>query len=1007
MPVAGGLKLENQKAHIKPYGAIIKSKYFELSIALLAAFIVTYLTARNVFSQTLVFGDTPWVNPKSPEILWQYATNIWTPAAYGDNTPKPQSYIMLYIFAKIASTLQNMTIYNFLLHMSLPISFLTFYHYSKKFCNTVLARILGATIYLINPVTISYFAAGQLMWILAFLPLSINYYIELLEEKTLIKTLKAALFTSLTIWTLPPITFTLTLGLLTTTLSFTAIAKNKTEYLKTLSKQLLIYGLLVTLCLIPYLYSTTIYINSPLFTPNSNILADFQYTYQEATTPNLLRLAGNEGSPQSRLGYNTNNLSNEIGYIIPTLAFASILWVKNSDKKGRITATLTLLCFTLFFAAFIRFASCSELGWIITDIMVFWTLRNPFKIQLLMLTAIIPPFIFSAEKLIISLKEFLKNKDFKKAAAPTALILIALSHIYMYNHFVFNGYMGIDKYPGINQVMADETLINIVNDSLKLSENKGFRGIILPFDHKTELYVEYSNMFLYPSRLGQNHDASNILNIALTIGQNIENFLRLLSIKHVYINNRWEDTGFHIIQPESPQAALKLLNNANNIECQNGYCKVTLENALPTIYISQYPILYSNIETISLLDPSTFQKNPVFIEVENLGWKTITEGQNASKTFHYALDIPYPETYNLYVIAYLEKPETTITYKLGNYETKEKTLKEEQNPIKDVTQLQLQTGKQNLSITVDGLFMFKDLNHSFNDWGNGTYKIEKQEIKIENGTLISLDNFENFDLTLKFKALNYGAETWHGPYIYLELTNDYYYRIFFHKNGYIELSKYIQGKHQPFLTFKKTNINFKEWNNISLTKTHDTITLKLNNQQVFFNKDPQLNAKVKIGLGSYNSTTTFNEATITKNVIKGIWLIPKENQQTPTTKIIERKPRGYTLQINNSKNTWLTLFLGENYDTQWEATINRATAQKHIKANVYGNLWIFNTPQGIHNIKIHYEPNAVCNILITLSLMVKTALIIIAYIPSNSLQKVFLRYRRKTKLSKAKEHEKL
>lgn len=896
-----------------------------------------------------------------------------------------------------------MTIYNFLLHVSLPISFLTFYHYSKKFCNTALTRILGATLYLINPITISYFAAGQLMWTLAFLPLSINYYIELLEEKTLQKTLRAALFTSLTIWTLPPIAFILSLGLLILTLSFTAAAKNKMEYLKTLSKQLLIYGSLVTLCLIPHLYSTIIYVNSPLFSLSSNILADFQYTYQEAKIPNLLRLAGNEGSPQSKLGYNTSSITNEIGYIIPTLAFASILWIKNSDKKRRITASLALLCLTFLFATFIRFVSYTQLGWIITDNMIIWTLRNPFKIQLLMLTATIPPFIFTTEKLAISLTESLKTRKIKKAVAPATLIFIAIAHIYVYNYFAFNGYMGLDKYPGINKVMADETLINIVEDSLKPFNDESFRGIIFPFDHKTELYVEYSNMFLYPSRLGQNSNASNILNKALAEGQNIENLLRLFSIKHVYINNRWEDTGFHIIQLENPQAVLELLNNAKNIEYYDGYCKVTLENALPTIYVSQYPILYSNIETISLLNASTFQNKPVFIEIKNLGWNTKTEGQKSSKTFHYALDIPYPETYNLYFIAYLEKPETIITYRLDNYETIEKTLKEQQNPVKNVTQLQLQMGKHNLSITVNNVFIFTSLSHSFNDWGNGTCEIEKQQIKIGNGTLISLEEFENFDLTLKFKTSIYGPETWHGPYLYLELTNDCYYRIFFHKNGYIELSKCFQGKHQ-ILAYKQTNINFKEWNNISLAKTYDTTTLQVNNQQIFFYKDPQLSTKTKIGFGSYNSTTIFKEATITKNVIKGIWLIPEESQQTCRAKIIEKSPGHYLLQINNPKNSWLLIFLGENYDPRWEAAINETKIQKHKKANIYGNLWIFNIPQGNYNIKICYKPSAMYTMLISLSFAIKAALIIMAIFPINFI-KARLLYHKKTKLEKGEEIE--
>ena len=926
---------------------------------------------------------------------------MWTPAAYGDNTPKPQGYILLYVFAKLASALQNMAVYNFLMHLSLPLSFLTFYYYSRKFCNSMWARILGATLYLINPVTIAYFAAGQLMWIFVFLPLSINYFLDFLEEQKLQNILKATLFTTLTVWMLPPIAFILFLGLLITALSYVAMSKNRKNYLKKLSPPLVICGITLFLCLSPHIYSTIRYFQSPLFNLSDDVLLDFQYAYHEATIPNLLRLAGNEGSPQIKFGYNSStNLNNEVGYIIPLLAFASILWVKGSDKKQRIIAALTLLCFALFSTVFLRFACTSELKWVITDIMLVWTLRNPFKIQLLILTAIIPLFIFTTEKLTISFTKFLQSKNFKSAIITLVLTFLALSHVYFYNAFAFNGYMGIDRCPGMDQATMDETLSHIINDSLAWADSGSFRGLILPFDHKTELYVEYSNMFLYPSRLGQNSDVSSMLGNALSGDVNFENLLRILSIKYLYINNKWEDSGFPIIQPKNLQSILAILNEADTTYNNSEYSKVIVENALPTLYVSQYPIFYSNMETINLFNASTFLNRPVFIEIENLGYNITINNEESSKTFHYILDIPYPSTYNLYAIAHLKKPELTISYKLDSGELKEKTVAEEQNPIKNIAQLQLQTGNHNLSLTVNGIVIFANLNHSFIDWGNGTYSIKDQTVKIENGTLVGLSEFENFDLTLKFKAVSYGGEVWHGPYVYFAFTGDSFYRVFFHENGQVELAKYSQGIHQSFLASKQTKINFKDWNTLHIVKVSDTITLYLNNQFAFNFKDSLLSETGKIGLGSYNSTTIFDEVAISPNIIRGVWLIPEENTQTCSAKILERGPGHYILQLYNPQTSWFTLFLSENYDPLWEATINGTKIENHIKANGYGNLWVFNASQGLLNIEISYNPNITYKYLFSISIITETTTIIAAYLPSKILQKAHPLPRRKTKFDK-------
>jgi hypothetical protein len=990
------LKLENTKPRLntstwKFCNFPRKSLLLESLVAVIGAIIVTYFTARNVFGQTLVFGDTPWAGNGSASILRQYLWNIWNPAAYGENSPKPQGYLLLYFFAELASFIGKDAVYSFLLHLSLPLSFISFYIYSKKFCNNLLARIFGSTLYIINPVTIAYFTAGQFMWTLVFLPLSINYFIQLLESGNAENALKASLFASLTVWTLPTIAFILGLGLTATALSYIITADKIKEYFKKLFPHLILYTLIFLLSVSPYIFSSIIYFNSPNFNLSGNVIVDFRYTYQDATILNLLRLAGNTGSPQAVFGYNSaKNLNNELGYVIPLIALLSIFWKKNHERKYRVTAVLALLCFSLLFTYSLRFICNSEISWIIAENPVFWTLRNPFKIQLLVLISIVPLFIYSLENLAAFSMKLVKVKNFKLVLLTSALTFLALSHVYFYNPFAFNGYMGVDQHPGMESAVLDQTLSSIVNDSLNWAEIGDYRGLILPFDHKSELHVEFSNMLLYPCRLGQRSRAVEILNNALTGNTKLENYMRILGIKYVYVNKMWRDTGFYITQPKNPSSILASFGDTCSLEeSNNKYSKLTIEDVLPTLYVSQHPIFYSNIETINLLDKQIFEDMPVFLEMENMGCETIQDGDKNLKAFHYGLNMPFTETYNLYLVGYVESVEH-LYYQVDYGELNKATFLEGKTPAVCVARLKMECGSHNLTLAVDKVDFFADLSHDFLNYGNGSYNIEGQRINVNDGTVIGTKEFESFDLTLKFKALTFGDESWHGPYIYFALKDGSYYCAIFHKNGLVELAKYSEGQFQSFMALKQTNINFQDWNNLRILKLNDTVTLYIEDQQILSLQDPILCGGGKIGLGSFHSSTLYENVEVVPNMIGGVWLIPDEKSHVEQFEILEKGSGHYSLRIHQTVGAQLLIFLGENYDPLWELKINGDKASNHMKANIYGNCWVINSPSNILNIEISYRPNMAYKYLLYISLAVEILTIAGAFFPSLILKRLGL-----------------
>jgi hypothetical protein len=642
----------------------------------------------------------------SEKPIGEYIFNVWNSAAFGENYPTPLAYLFLYSFDQLAIFVGNTGLFNFMMNSSIPLSFIAFYMFSGKLCGNFWFKILAAILYIINPVFITYYNFGGFMWALVFLPLAFSFFIDLLEKHTKKNLAKAATFTSLTMWTFPTFSPTLLLLLFVTALSYLALTRPKSDFLKKKLPSLSLFVFIVFLCNAPYLFAQYNYFLSPQFSSSYNMVTLFKYTYSEATVPNLLRLAGNAGSPQKTLGYNDpTNIANEIGIIIPATALTSIFWIRRfPQKRTRLIAILLSVASILVLALFVRFLIYSDLSWVVQDTSILWTIRNPIKLQIMLAFCLVPLFVFSLENIVVSCMHLFreKRKNFPTAFLGFTLIFLALSQVYVYNSFVFSGYLGLDKTYGDTGFLPDETTSSIVQDSLGWYKEGSYRGIILPFDHNAELHIQFLNPLLYPARLDFDSSPTNAIKNELEADSNVANLFSLLGIKYVYINKAWKDSGFPIIQLNDLNAVVENLRRENTTEesC-DAYSKFIIRPALPHLYLSSYAVFYSNIETVKFLNDSVFYSRPVFLEMSNDGNVANTWDKSAPQIFSsYSFEMLFQGKYDLYV-AVSGNGETPVYFSLDDAGLSNRTVTVKENSLEHLSRLELKVGVHKLLLAIN------------------------------------------------------------------------------------------------------------------------------------------------------------------------------------------------------------------------------------------------------------------------------------------------------------------
>jgi hypothetical protein len=302
----------------------------------------------------------------------------------------------------------------------------------------------------------------------------------------------------------------------------------------------------------------------------------------------------------------------------------------------------------------------------------------------------------------------------------------------------------------------------------------------------------------------------------------------------------------------------------------------------------------------------------------------------------------------------------------------------------------LDKGTSTLQLATDKTAFFPDLGLNYSK-KYGSCEIEDNIIKTTNTTAYPSQQYNNFDLNLEFKPIQFGEENWNGPEIRLAST-DTYVRLIFHKDGHLEIARQGQ-KYDPGVVEKQTGIKFDSWTNLRVIKIGNTSEIYLDGEHLLTYPDPLLNKLGKIEIGSdggksINSTTYYKDVAVSEDVVTGLWLLPVEDRNYTQTTLTELGSETYRLQINQTRFVGTTLVLGENYEPRWEATFDGVALPSHTEANMYANCWFINTSEGIHDIEIHYTTGNLYRVLLYFSVSSVGVLLLAVYFPINALRKI-------------------
>jgi hypothetical protein len=930
-------------------------------LVLIGAFLVWYAVARQFLFSTLVYGDTPLVTVNSTRVLQQYVFSAWHNSAYGENFPQPMGYIFYLAVDKLAALVGTVTVFDFLYRISIPTGFITCYWFLGRFSKNMWVKMVGSALYIINPEIMSRFGAGTDYWPFVFLPLALGCFMSLLESQNRKNMAKMTLCTSMVLWTFPMGTIPLFFVFLIVFLSYLATGRAN---LRTVVPYVALSGVFVAVAFMPYLYLTYVFGQSPGSGFSAlTVLNDFRYTYADVSIPSLLRLAGNVGSPMVPLGYeDLQNPLNEFGYIIPAVALSSILWLKGSDSRRRVISMLASVLFLTFLALLLKYTSSSGFSWVIRQLPPIWQFRNPSKIIILLVLTTVPLFTFALDRVVSAARKSMLTRNYKVAIMCLLVMFAGVGQLFVYNPHAYTG----DMATGIEyaSVVPDRTLESIVQDSLLWSSSSTYRGIILPYDHLTELHTQFVDPFLYPERLGLTSTVLQEIGSRLNSGLPIPNLLSILSTKYVYLNYQWKDTGFHMLAPSSLDQVANELNQSGALEdLGDGYVRYTLNATLPRAYLSEVPVFYSDLGALADMPSSIINLQPVFLP---MGYAIDTNGTSplqSSIVRTYSWQTPIGgENYTAYALAYGTTPTASLYYELDGTQIGNAPASGASGGLLPVANFEMGAGSHSLVLWTSGDSSSAELGKTF--IGAGSWKTDGSITTVSDGTLLTSDNYSDFELSVDVKPVQFGVENWQGPDIFFSFSNGSYVRLIIHDTGNLE----VASSQAPNLAFVQTLASAGSWSNLRILKHGSVIDVYFNGEQVLTYSDPLIGQSGQIGIGSDTSVSQFEHLLISRAAVGGVLLLPAANPAVNSAEVVDQGPDYVRLKANSSSGSWAVLFLGENYDGGWKATLDGVQVGNHQLANTYGNAWILQIPKGAHSIEIDYAPSTVYRVLFYISL---------------------------------------
>ena len=432
----------------------------------------------------LTYGDIPFFDVATSKINFLYAwgsEQLGTPVRQSLNTVRD---VALNFVAPV-------NIVYYLLKYVMPILLIPqiyFWVLSRLGIQSKAILLLGSLFPLFTPIVFGDFLTGQTFWIYLTLPMVFFYAIKIFALKmfTLRNDVLLALWLFLSLGMLPPIIVPLmvvvTIFALAMLLAHTTRDTWRpilTHYLVSALRIGLIFGLLA----LPYLLIAS---SGQAAYTSPSLLGDYYHNYAETNLLNTLRMAGNNGSGQSTLGYNDWSTTNLFGYLITLIMIGGGIVLGLKRRMSRYWATVIgLLAVLLVVLGFMQLLTINTLfgtrvfesQWLVS------TVRNPSKLYAILLPIFTLLFTFGMVNIL--------HRYGKTAWRYRGILAATVVVVAVYGWPALRGDFGLLS--GREEAAVNYKQDPLVKEVATSASAKEGRTLLLPANHRDELNYEFLN----------------------------------------------------------------------------------------------------------------------------------------------------------------------------------------------------------------------------------------------------------------------------------------------------------------------------------------------------------------------------------------------------------------------------------------------------------------------------------------------------------------------------------
>jgi hypothetical protein len=432
----------------------------------------------------LTYGDIPYFDVATSKINFLYAwgsEQLGTPVRQSLNTVRDVGLLFV----------SPINIIYYLLKYVAPILIipqLYFWIFSRLGIRSKPVLLLGSIFPLFTPIVFGDFLTGQTFWIYMTLPLVFFYAIKIfaLKQFSLRNDILLALWLFLSLGMLPPIIVPL-MAVVAIFATAMLLAHTTRDTWRVILMRYIVsglrIGLIFSLMALPYVLIAS---SGQAAYTSPSLLGDYYHNYSETHLFNTLRMAGNNGSGQSTLGYNDWSVTNLFGYVLTLVMIGGGIVLGLQRKVSRYWATVIgLLAVLLIVLGFMQLLTINTLfgtrvfesQWLVS------TVRNPSKLYAILLPIFVFLFTFGLGNLL---------RRYGTAWWRYYGILAAVSiAMLVYGWPALRGDLGL--LAGREEALTSYRQDPVVQQIAKSASAQKGRALLLPANHRDELNYEFLN----------------------------------------------------------------------------------------------------------------------------------------------------------------------------------------------------------------------------------------------------------------------------------------------------------------------------------------------------------------------------------------------------------------------------------------------------------------------------------------------------------------------------------